>query len=80
MINQLEEAENRFSGFAKVRLQLQGQIEEARRAADEETRSKNSLTQQLRNLSQDLDIAKIQIEEEQTLRLELQKRGYCMLS
>ena len=63
LVSQLEEADTRFTGFAKVRAQLQAQIEDARRAADEESRAKSALTQQLRNLSQDLEVARIQEEE-----------------
>jgi len=61
------------SGFSKVKQQLQSQIEEARRIAEEESRSKNSATQQLRSISQDYESCKQSLEEEIQIKIELQK-------
>ena len=47
LLTHLEEAESHISGFAKTKQQLQAQIEEARRIAEEESRSRNSASQQL---------------------------------
>ena len=64
LLSQLEESEGRISGFAKIKQQLTAQIEDAKRAVEEEQRSKTTLSQQLRNLAIDVESAKNQTEEE----------------
>ena len=73
ILSQLEEAESHISGFAKIKQQLQAQIEEARRLAEDEARSRNSASQQLRSLSQDFESVKQSLEEEVQIKLEYQK-------
>ena len=77
LLSQLEEAESHISGFAKTKQQLQAQIEEARRIAEEESRSRNSASQQLRSISQDYESCKQSYEEEIQIKIELQKTIKC---
>ena len=73
MLSQLQESESQVNGFARVKQSLNSQIEEARRAAEDENRARSSLNQQLRNLNGDFATIKCELEEEQARKNELQK-------
>ena len=59
--------------FAPIRQQLNAQVDEARRQAEEENRARASLAQQLRNLISDFTVLKSELEDESMQRNELQK-------
>ena len=73
LLSQLEEAESQISAFAKVRQQMNAQVEEARRVGEDEARARASLQQQLRNLSGDFGSLKTQFDDEQATKVELQR-------
>ena len=69
LLTQLEEAESQINGFSKIKQQLQSQLEEARRIADEESRMRSALNQKLRNLTEDLESIKLLYEEEVSIKI-----------
>ena len=72
LANQLAENENQFAEFAKIKQQLTSQIGEAKNATHLEELAKNGLNQQLKNLSKDYGQLRVQIDEEQAQRNEVQ--------
>lgn len=69
-----DDLENTVKSFARIRQQLQVQIDEAKTQAEEDSRIKVALMQQIRNLNQDFEAAKLNAEEEVELRADLQKQ------
>ena len=72
LVDQLAENENQFIEFAKIKQQLTAQIGEAKNTTHLEELAKNGLNQQLKNLSKDYGQLRVQIDEEQAQRNEVQ--------
>ncbi|CAF2365471.1 unnamed protein product [Rotaria sp. Silwood2] len=74
LVKQIEDLEHQVSSLQKIKITLQQQADEAKRALEEELRGKSAITAQLRNLSADLDQAREQLEEEQEGKADLQRQ------
>jgi len=69
----LEEAESQLNQLGKVKQTLTKSLENAKGALEEETRIRTKLQGESRNLQGDLDQLKEQIEEEQSVRADMQR-------
>lgn len=74
MLSQLEDAESQISGFTKVKQQMNSQIEDAKRVAEDEARARSSLQQQLRNLNSDFSSLKSQFDDEVSIKADMQRQ------
>ena len=63
-LRQLQELENAANMLSKTKIQLSGQLEEAKRVADDETKERSSLLGKFKNLEHELDGIREQLEEE----------------
>jgi len=68
LLRQLQELENSASMIAKIRAQLQSQLDEARKVADDEAKERHSLLGKFKNLEHSLDGLKEQLEEESSAK------------
>merc|ERR1739844_60785 len=64
LLRQVQELENSANMLQKLRVQLVSQLDEARRAADDEAKERLSLLGKYKNLEHDLDGMKSQLDEE----------------
>jgi len=64
LLRQLQELENSANMLAKFKVQLQGNLEEARRVADDEAKERQSLFGRYKNLEHELDGIRENLEEE----------------
>ena len=63
-LRQVQELENNANMLMKIKNQLQSQLDEAKRVADDEARERLSLNGKFKNLEHELDGIKYQLEEE----------------
>ena len=71
---QLADAEHRVGALTKEKAALASQLEEARRSLEEETRARQKLQSDLRNLNADIDTLREQLEEEQESKSDMQRQ------
>merc|ERR1712079_116330 len=64
LLRQLQELENSANMLSKIKVQLQGSLEEQRRVSDDEAKERLALLGKFKNLEHELDGVKEQLEEE----------------
>ena len=64
LLRQLQELENNATMLQKLRIQLASQLEEARRAADDESKERMVLLGKYKNLEHEIDGVRAQLDEE----------------
>ena len=68
LLRQLQELENAASMISKVKMQLQAQLDEARKCSDDEARERYSLFGKFKNLEHELDGMSHQLAEESSAK------------
>merc|ERR1739848_441896 len=71
LLRQLQEIGNAADLLAKLKVQLVGQLDEARQIADDEAKERHSLLGKYKNLEHELEGAKEQMEEEAAAKSEV---------
>merc|ERR1711936_932761 len=71
LLRQLQEIGNAADLLAKLKVQLVGQLDEARQIADDEAKERHSLLGKYKNLEHELEGAKEQMEEEAAAKAEV---------
>merc|ERR1712136_620481 len=71
LLRQLEDAEHQIGALSKLRQQLGHQLEDTKRALEEESRAKTALASAFKNAQADLDAVKETLEEEVESKAEM---------
>ena len=73
-LRHLQELENNASMIAKYKIQLQSQLDEAKKIADSEAKERNSLMGKFKNLEHELEGMREHLEEESSAKEDTQRQ------